>query len=446
MLSCAILLLLTACSHHDSLLDSEPTMLYIHVYSPEKPYTTRADIGDVTASVSESQIHSLRIWVFWAEEYTDLAGNTYNVGDLVGYLQPADDELDKINLGGGDTYMMAVSDAFALKKPNVDVYVLANAESYCNVTLDANTTKSALDAIRMEHTATSDPFGTTVVYRDDDSNVLPKPIPDAGLPMSGKLLNKPVYGTSPILRIGESEESHTIAHVPLVRMVSRVKFIFSRLQGGNEYLEISSIKIVGSLTDAGADADIHLPKYEYMFFNPPYTHRNYNGAVEDTDYETEDIVFIDKTTLSNELIDFGNKEGYSLDDGYRHDICSNDHIYDFRYVSQSGQDYETLIGQAVSDNELTLRGPYYMRETDKRLRGVINYRVVSNYSVTGGVVSGEEESHEATFLLNEPLDFSRNHSWIVYIYYHGGGKLDLHNVYVTDWGNVGNTSHQVYNW
>ena len=234
--------LLTACSHDKHVDATEPATLYIHVFSPEKPYTTRADAGNVAAKEAESRIHTLQIWVFLAEAYTDGNDKNHPVGELVGYLEPTGDELDKLNEGNGDTFLLTVSNAFAAQTPHVDVYVLANVtEANCGVAITGNATPADLDAALFE----GEYFGTEVAYTSGDDKGKPKAIPADGLPMSGKLLNQEVYGRHPIYRIGTSS---SISVVPLVRMVSKVKFVFSRLKNSKEYVEINKVSIKGTTT------------------------------------------------------------------------------------------------------------------------------------------------------------------------------------------------------
>jgi hypothetical protein len=108
-------------------------MLTIYVYSPDKPIITRSDVGSVNASEAENTVNSLQLWVF------DISGNK------VGYLSTT--ETATLNAGQGAIYHIPVSDEFAQNKPNVDVYVMANAtNANCGIsaTLNENTTREEL--------------------------------------------------------------------------------------------------------------------------------------------------------------------------------------------------------------------------------------------------------------------------------------------------------------
>jgi len=411
-------MLLTACINDDMSSDTEPTMLYIHVFSPDNPVVTRADIGDVDPTDDEKTVHKLQIWVFSTVAYTDESGVNHPANELVGYIEPND--LSVLNSSKSDTYMMAVPDAFVLQQartpqPNVDVYVLANViEDNCGVKFDQNSTKAQLDAAMLQKVGTTDYFGPQTKQNT---------LPTGGLPMSGRLLNQEIYGSSPVLRIGTEG---SVATVPLVRMVSKVLFVFSRFNGSSEKLEITSVTIDGNVTDTDADKSKHLPKQEYMFFDGTYNYRNYKVG---TEYETTPISF-----LTSPLVNTGYSSPGVPNDG-AHEIAGLVDIYKYQYAGQEGQVYENLVYAGISTHELTAVGPYYFRETGLRLKGTINYKI-----------AGSDEVHTASFSLSEPADFSRNHSWIVYIYYHGGNNLLVDMVYVTQWKTGASVAHELYNW
>ena len=83
--------------------------------------------------------------------------------------------------------------------------------------------------------------------------------------------------------------------------------------------------------------------------------------------------------------------------------------------------------------EVTVEGPIYLRESDKQLAGKITY------TIDGG------EPQTADFAMQQAGDFKRNHTWIVYAYYAGAGKLQVQSLYVKEWSTK-ELNHQVYNW
>ena len=78
-------------------------------------------------------------------------------------------------------------------------------------------------------------------------------------------------------------------------------------------------------------------------------------------------------------------------------------------------------------------GPYYLRETDKQLSGVITYQ------------KGVAAEQKVRFEMKAPGDFSRNHTWIVYAYY-GVDGMQVVTVYTQNWTEVTSESRDVYNW
>ena len=117
------------------------------------------------------------------------------------------------------------------------------------------------------------------------------------------------------------------------------------------------------------------------------------------------------------------------------DIAKTADPTDYIYFNQDAQEYENLINTAASKEtpEVTVRGPIYLRESDKQLAGTITY------TIDGG------EPQSVGFQMQQAGDFLRNHTWIVYAYYAGSGKLQVQTVYVKDWSTK-EISHNVYNW
>ena len=374
-----VMLVLCACSSGSSEPEVEvkkqPTMLDIYVYAPDNPAITRSDNGSVTASDNEKKISSLHIWVF-----------RHSDGTLMGYLNP---DVSGLSTTGNAKYQMLVPDEFVTTKPNVDVYVMANVTAdNCGLTvLDKDVTRSQLEGILIGHKDASDYYGLTTLVTA---------APAEGLPMSGVLKNQPVYGEAPVLRIGTSEH---IATLQLVRAVSKMRFIFSKFANDTTRVyTLTSISLNGST----------MPKQEYLFLDGAYPTYRYKVGSE---VESGDLPLI-----SNELTDIKS--------------CEDPSVY--AYVSGDGREYETKINTAVSESKVSDLGRFYLRESDKKLTGAINYTVGS-------------EAKTATFSMKTEGDFSRNHTWIVYAYFMNGNLLDVNMVDVKSWTPYPG-SGEVYNW
>ena len=297
-------------------------------------------------------------------------------GNKVGYLNTT--ETATLNTGQGTIYQIPVSDEFAQNKPNVDVYVLANVTATnCGIsaTLDENTTREALIE---QAKITSDHFGLT-------SASLTTAVPDDGLPMAGILKNQPVIGDAPVLRIGNETN---IATVPLTRAVSKMRFFFANVATAPK-LTITRITLNGSL----------IPNEEYLFT------------------QSKTLTYDDDANAASILAS-------SIEVAKKKDPAK------YIYKGQTAQEYENLMVGA----ELSLAGPYYLRESGKILTGTITY-----------TVEGMTKPMSATFTMKEQGDFLRNHSWIVYAYYEGLSVMQVVTVDVTDWV-AKSYNYEVYNW
>ena len=380
-LSGMMLLMTGACSSSDeegqeSGADKKPVMLAIYVYAPEqaaaaqkKAAQTRGDVGEVDANPAAEG--EIKSLKIWIYESES--------GDSVRYFETKD--VAALNQGQGTTYQIPVSDDFANNKPKVDVYVMANVtHDNCGVgSLDKNTERDDL----MTEAKIAGYFGL---------GNLQTSVPVQGLPMAGYLTTQPVVGDAPALRVGKL---NAVSTVPLTRAVSKLRFVFAKTTG-QPTVRITSIKINENM----------IPDVEYLFDKP------------------ESAPTITYNTEAGELL--------SSPIG---DIAETADPTDYIYFNQDAQEYENLINTAASKEtpEVTVRGPIYLRESDKQLAGTITY------TIDGG------EPQSVGFQMQQAGDFLRNHTWIVYAYYAGSGKLQVQTVYVKDWSTK-EISHNVYNW
>lgn len=375
-----VALLMTACSGggddggNTSVTDQQPVLTF-YVYAPERPMITRSNEVDATAE--ENAIHNMQIWVFESGTNTQ-----------VGYLAPTSFP----TTAEGQVYQMNVSKEFAnaATKPKVDVYVVANGRS--TTTLNASTTREQLEAAVMGKTD----FGVSTPQKD---------VPSGGLPMTGVLRDKGIGGENPVLRV---EDGGNMAKVRLLRMVSKVRYVFCK--GVSDVLPINGITIGANL----------IPTTEYLFL----TDKNYR-IVEDAYHASETNLITAKIPDVKE--------------------CGNPMKYDINTITPSptAQAYEDLIDLGVKgdaehhiDADLTLAGPFYFKESDKKLSGKIFY------TPPGGTATYIPYSMKTD---DSNSSFTRNHSWIVYAYYEGLSGMQIIVVDVTPWDER-DENHSVYNW
>ena len=374
-------LLLAACSKDgDSPEDTQP-VINVYVYSPDHPTITRGDIGNVAPidnTLNESLITSLQIWVF-----------EHGTETLVSYYTPT--SVDNLKNAKGVTYQLKVSDAFAnaKPKPNVDVYVVANVKSVnCGLTLGDQTTRATLEGAQIG----SDYFGL---------DPLTGTVPTDGLPMSGVLRDVAVTGSAPVFEISS---------VKLTRAVSKLRFIFSK-DNVETPVKITGIKLGVDLENNPISL---IPTVEYLFLKADHSLYNISDS------------YVPPAVGGTELL----PDASSLKtDG----IKSNEDPLKYTYQSgQDAQDYEDLIVAGVSAGKLSNVGPYYLRETDKKLSGVITY-----------LIGDDTTDKKAKFEMKTAGDFSRNHTWIVYAYY-GVDGMKVESVYSQEWNEV--KTEDVHNW
>lgn len=211
-------------------------------------------------------------------------------------------------------------------------------------------------------------------------------VPAEGLPMSGHMITKPVVGEAPALRVGTMDEVFT---VQLTRDVSKLRFVFAKTTGQPK-VSITSIKIKKDM----------IPDEEYMFKTPA-----------SMTYNDEDAELL-PTPIDGE-----------------NGIASTDNPLDYLYFDQEAQTYENLINGAG----LTVHGPIYLRASDKQLSGTISYSI------------NNVAQEPVEFQMQQAGDFKRNHTWIVYAYYAGAGRLQVQSLYVKDWSGK-EISYSFYNW
>lgn len=378
LLSGMMLLMTGACSSSDeegqeSGADKKPVMLAIYVYAPEQAAAAQKKAAQTRGDVGEVDANPA------AEgEIKSLKIWIYESesGDSVRYFETKD--VAALNQGQGTTYQIPVSDDFAKNKPDVDVYVMANVtNANCGVETDKDTER---DELMTEAKIVKSKFGLSPLTTE---------VPTDGLPMAGKLTTQLVVGDAPALRVGSL---NAVSTVPLTRAVSKLRFVFAKTTGQ------PTVSITSITMNAGM-----IPDEEYLFTTPQSMTYNANAG---------------ELLLSD--ID---------------DIAETDDPTDYIYFNQDAQEYENLINTAASKEtpEVTVRGPIYLRESDKQLAGTMTYRI------------DDGEPQSVGFQMQQAGDFSRNHTWIVYAYYAGSGKLQVQTVYVKEWSTK-EISHNVYNW
>lgn len=398
-----LLLLLTACASEpteEPIGSDEKPVIKLYLFAPNNPIVTRTDEGYVDATEDENRIKTIDVWVFEKVNSNPRLVTYTHVDDLI------------FDAGSGQKEItMEVSKEFAERStlPRVDIYVVANVTSTnCGLSFDRNTSPTELEAALIEHKSEGDFFGLTGLTS------LTNPImsvPDGGLPMSGFQKNQQVTGSAPVFSVNKN-------NVKLVRAVSKVRFIFSF----SKAIPASNPPTISDLTVTLNDG--MLPKQEYLFLNELYDYpkvANQSNIPTGVEYEGGDLISIEGSVNINDCVDPA--------------------AYAFDGTTETGQSYEDRINNGLTtqtgqtDPDLSELGRFYLRESDKQLKGTINYKV-------NGV---QKTTPLPSFSMASAGDFTRNHTWIVYGYFLGSGELKLNVVDVKEWNSDDDTG-ETYNW
>ena len=337
------LLLATGCRKQIEVEDVPQLNIYLHI-----PYLsmTRADEGRVPSEIAaENAIHSLQIWAFLSEDFGELPAGT-----CIGYLSPSPQFLSNGTL---NHFAMPLDEELAEAHPDVDLYVLANAISAGYPDLSEQTSRGTLDYLMIRQKA----FGI-----NENGSPVYTSVPSTGLPFSGVGKGLKMSGTYPVL---------SLETVTLKRAVSKLRFVFSQLaddEGPFNDCSVTGIRINGSC----------ICSQEFVFNEGTEPYKIMNGM-----YETTEMVF---PAISSANI-----------------ACCTEPVR-YAFSGQTARAYETLILQGIADGELSSHGLCYLRESDRKLTGQVDY-----------VLNGTQGS--ASFTMKDPGDFARNHSWIVYVYF-----------------------------
>lgn len=322
---------------------------------------------------SESDIHSIKVWVFQSGTNED--------ANPIAYKEEA---LKDIN-GSYNLQLRFLRKIAGKDVENIDLYILANSES-TNIENKlsgkdfSSITRKELQNIRFDST-----FGI-----QDNGNPQNTEVPETGLPISRAITKISVekhVGTT------EAEAETKGIKIPLVRAVSKLHFYFARKSGtdaNTSQVKVTRIEVEGNT----------IPTASYVFPDEAiYNEKGYNQDVTNQKYDNAGTTYV-PTTLK--LAGVENMDIKAVEDPKSFIKKSN----------QSAQEYLDAFKQAdIGSHNLC-----YLRETNKAIRGTIYY------SLDGGAT----EKHE-TFNIPSKGNAIRNRELVVYGYFLNGqmGKLTI---------------------
>ena len=275
---------------------------------------------------SESDIHSIKVWVFQSGTNED--------ANPIAYKEEA---LKDIN-GSYNLQLRFLRKIAGKDVENIDLYILANSES-TNIESKlsgkdfSSITRKELQNIRFDST-----FGI-----QENGNPQNTEVPETGLPISRAITNISVekhVGTT------EAEAETKGIKIPLVRAVSKLHFYFTR-KTGIENVKVTSIEVEGYT----------IPTASYIF-------------PDETEYKENDDNQVDTSNKYNV-----NSNGYvstvlKLNVGETDNIKEVEDPEKFKKTeTQTAQDYLNAFKNAgIASHDLC-----YLRETTKAIKGKIHY-------------------------------------------------------------------------
>lgn len=321
---------------------------------------------------SESDIHSIKVWVFQSGTNED--------ANPIAYKEEA---LKDIN-GSYNLQLRFLRKKAGKDVENIDLYILANSES-TNIESKlsgkdfSSITRKELQNIRFDST-----FGI-----QENGNPQNTEVPETGLPISRTITNISVekhVGTT------EAEAETKGIKIPLVRAVSKLHFYFARKSGNDantSQVKVTRIEVEGNT----------IPTASYVFPDEAtYNENGYNQDVTSQKYNSATTYVSDTLKLAG----VENKDIMEVEDPKSFIKKSN----------QSAQEYlDAFDNKGIKSHDLC-----YLRETNKAIKGTIWY------SLDGGAT----KKHE-TFNIPSEGNAIRNRELVVYGYFLNGqmGKLTV---------------------
>lgn len=322
---------------------------------------------------SESDIHSIKVWVFQSGTNED--------ANPIAYKEEA---LKDIN-GSYNLQLRFLRKIAGKDVENIDLYILANSESTNIESKLSGKDFSSITRKELQNISFDSTFGI-----QENGNPQNTEVPETGLPISRAITNISVekhVGTT------EAEAETKGIKIPLVRAVSKLHFYFARKSGSDantSQVKVTRIEVEGNT----------IPTASYVFPDEAeYNENGYNQNVTSQKYDNAGTTYV-PTALK--LAGVENK-----------DIMEVDNPESFiKKSNQSAQQYLDAFKQAsIGSHNLC-----YLRETNKAIKGTIYY------SLDGGAT----EKHE-TFNIPSEGNAIRNRELVVYGYFLNGqmGKLTV---------------------
>ena len=315
---------------------------------------------------SESDIHSIKVWVFQSGTNED--------ANPIAYKEEA---LKDIN-SSYNLQLRFLRKIAGKEVENIDLYILANSES-TNIESKLNGKDfSSITRKELQNICFDSTFGI-----QENGNPQNTEVPETGLPISRAITNISVknhVGTT------EAEAKTKGIKIPLVRAVSKLHFYFARKTGSDantNQVKVTRIEVNGNT----------IPTASYIFPDEAvYDENGYNQDVTIKKYNNAGTTYV-STTLN--LAGVENKDIREVADPMEF----------IRKNNQTAQEYlDAFDKEGIISHDLC-----YLRETNKAIQGTIYY------SLDGGATEKSE-----TFHIPSDGNAIRNRELVVYGYFLNG--------------------------
>ena len=275
---------------------------------------------------SESDIHSIKVWVFQSGTNED--------ANPIAYKEEA---LKDIN-GSYNLQLRFLRKIAGKEVENIDLYILANSES-TNIESKLNGKDfSSITRKELQNICFDSTFGI-----QENGNPQNTKVPETGLPISRAITNISVekhVGTT------EAEAKTKGIKIPLVRAVSKLHFYFAR-KTGIENVKVTSIEVEGNT----------IPTASYIFPDETeYKENDDNQVVTSNKYDVNSTGYV-STVLKLNGVETDNIKEVEDPEKFK------------KNETQTAQDYLDAFKKAgIASHNLC-----YLRETTKAIKGKIHY-------------------------------------------------------------------------
>ena len=275
---------------------------------------------------SESDIHSIKVWVFQSGTNED--------ANPIAYKEEA---LKDIN-SSYNLQLRFLRKIAGKEVENIDLYILANSES-TNIESKLNGKDfSSITRKELQNICFDSTFGI-----QENGNPQNTEVPETGLPISRAITNISVenhVGTT------EAEAKTKGIKIPLVRAVSKLHFYFAR-KTGIENVKVTSIEVEGNT----------IPTASYIFPDETeYKENDDNQVVTSNKYNVTRTGYV-STVLKLNGVETDNIKEVEDPEKFK------------KTETQTAQDYLDAFKKAgIASHNLC-----YLRETTKAIKGKIHY-------------------------------------------------------------------------